>query len=340
VILLAAAAALTPLPSSAVERYYADSFYPALQPRLTSFSNSFDISIFEVIVGIASLQVMLYLLGAIRGMVRQRSLGPVVRNALATAALAAVMFLWFEVAWGLNYAREPLETVLAYDRSRVTAQAVRALAERTVTEVNQSHAGGHATGFAADGVPQALLAGLHDVERRLGKTSPTVVTRPKRPFAAAFFRASGTDGMHAPFVLETLLNPDLTPPERPAVLAHEWAHLAGFAPEDDASFVGLLAALRADAGSRYSAWLALFHDAVAQLPPGQQRELVGRLAPGPQADRRAIAQRLAGRVEAVAEVSWQTYDRYLKAQGVAEGVQSYSRVVNLFIGSGALDWPR
>ena len=49
--------------------------------------------------------------------------------------------------------------------------------------------------------------------------------------------------MHAPFLLETLLNPDLTPPERPAVLAHEWAHLAGYAPEDDASFVGLLAAL-------------------------------------------------------------------------------------------------
>jgi hypothetical protein len=40
----------------------------------------------------------------------------------------------------------------------------------------------------------------------------------------------------------------------------------------------------------------------------------------------------------VQRVSWQTYDRYLKAQGVEEGIQSYSRVVELLIGSGAIDW--
>ena len=94
--------------------------------------------------------------------------------------------------------------------------------------------------------------------------------------------------MHAPFLLETLLNPDLTPPERPAVLAHEWAHLAGYAPEDDASFIGLLAALEADTPSRYSAWLRLFDTVVSQLPRDEQRSFVARLAPGPQADRQAI----------------------------------------------------
>jgi hypothetical protein len=188
-------------------------------------------------------------------------------------------------------------------------------------------------------VPPDLVRALHDVERRLGRPRPTVPGRPKRTLLQFFFRASGVDGMHAPFLLETLVNPYITPPERPAVLAHEWAHMAGYAPEADASFVGLLAALRAGAPSQYSAWLSLFDHAVAQLPRPEQRAFVDRLDPGPQADRRAIFARLAARVEVVAQASWQTYDQYLKAQGVDEGVESYSRVVQLLLASGALDWP-
>jgi hypothetical protein len=145
--------------------------------------------------------------------------------------------------------------------------------------------------------------------------------------------------MMNPFGLETIVSPDLLPFERPFVLAHEWAHLAGYAPEADASFVGLLAALGADAPSEYSAWLALFDHAVGQLPASEQRASVAELGPGPTADRMAIAARLDDRIEIVARASWDTYDQYLKSQGVQEGVASYSRVVELLLASGALDWP-
>jgi hypothetical protein len=187
-------------------------------------------------------------------------------------------------------------------------------------------------------MPPSLVTALHDIEQRLGRARPTTPGRPKRTALGWFFRAAGVDGMHAPFMLETLLNPDLTPPERPAVLAHEWAHLAGFAPEDDASFVGILAAMRADDAAKYSAWLTLMFDATSQLPRDDRRRLYAKLDAGPQRDQQAILERLKSRIEPVQEASWKTYDRYLKSQGVAEGVASYSRVVQLLIGSGALDW--
>jgi len=179
---------------------------------------------------------------------------------------------------------------------------------------------------------------MHDVEARLGRRTVITPSRPKRSLLGPFFRAAGVDGMHAPFLLETLLNPDLTPPERPAVLAHEWAHLAGYAPEDDASFVGLLAALRGDAGAQYSGWLALFHETIVLLPRKEQEQLVARLDAGPRRDRQAIIERQQQRIEVVSRASWETYDRYLKAQGVPEGIESYSRVVQLLLGTGALDW--
>ena len=106
---------------------------------------------------------------------------------------------------------------------------------------------------------------------------------PKRSLFSPFYRASGVSGMLGPFFLETLLNPDLTGPERPAVLAHEWAHLSGYAPESDASFVGLLAALRAGPAAEYSAWLDLVSEAASQLQPVTQRLVLQKLAPGPRA---------------------------------------------------------
>ena len=219
------------------------------------------------------------------------------------------------------------------------ARRVEGIADRATNEANASYAGAHSAGFPAIGeVPPKLVTALHEVERRLGRPRHTTPSRPKKSALALFFRISGVDGMHAPLLLETLLNPDLTPPERPAVLAHEWAHLSGYAPEADASFVGLLSALRADPSSRYSAWLTIFDDAVGQLPVSEQRSFLARLGPGPQADRQAISLRLRSRVDVVARASWETYDRYLKSQGVREGLQSYSRVIQLLLGSGAIDW--
>ena len=64
--------------------------------------------------------------------------------------------------------------------------------------------------------------------------------RLKRTLFGPYFRWTGVDGMVDPFGLEVLVNPDLLPWERPFVAAHEWAHLAGFADEAEASFVGWL----------------------------------------------------------------------------------------------------
>jgi len=338
-ILLAGAGVLATPPPALVERYYSDWFYPALQSRLTSWSNQTGVSLFDFLIGFVLIALALAWMRWLGRALRARTLAPIIRGSGLTLTLVAVLYLWFLLAWGLSYAREPLEDVVGFDRRRVTPDAVVRLAERATREVNQTYSAAHAAGFPGPAeTPPALVTAMHDVERRLGRPAATTPSRPKHTLLRTFFRAAGVDGMHAPFLLETLLNPDLTGPERPAVLAHEWAHLAGYGPEDDASFVGLLAALRADPASRYSAWLTLFDDVIGQLPTSDRQRFIGHLEAGPRADREAIIRRLRLRVEAVQRASWETYDRYLKAQGVTEGIQSYSRVVQLLLGSGALDW--
>jgi Protein of unknown function (DUF3810) len=336
-LVVAAIVAIFPPGMFTVERYYSRWLYPIVQANLTSLSNQTPIALFDVVIVVFILIAIGIWTWSIRLARQKQMVRSLWRGFVATLTLLAIVYLWFLAAWGLNYARPPLESQLSYDASRITPQAVRVLAEYSVARANDTHAAGHAAGFAAiHDSPQILIDALHHVEKALGRPRPTIVAAPKWSIFSPFYRASGVSGQLGPFFLETLLNPDLTGPERPAVLAHEWAHLAGYAPESDASFVGLLAAMRAGPAGEYSAWLDLVAESASQLQPVTQRLVLEKLAQGPRDDQQAIRERLKALVRPVERAAWSTYDQMLKSQGVEEGVQSYSRVIQLLIGTNAL----
>ncbi len=337
--LLAVAALVALLPPGAVtiERWYARWLYPIIQANLTSLSNRSPIALFDVSIVVFILIAITIWIRSIRLARQKQAMRSLWRGFVATLTLLAVVYLWFLASWGLNYARPPLESTMKFDAARVTPEAVRRLAEHAIDRANQTHAPGHAAGFPAiRHAPELLIAALHQVEKEFGRPRPTVMAIPKWSIFSPFYRASGVSGQLGPFFLETLVNPDLTGPERPAVLAHEWAHLSGYAPESDASFIGLLAALRAGPASEYSAWLDLVSESVNQLQPVTQRIVLQDLAQGPRDDQAAIRERLKQLVRPVQEAAWSSYDRMLKSQGVEEGIQSYSRVIQLLIGTNAL----
>ncbi|MEO7135242.1 MAG: DUF3810 family protein [Vicinamibacterales bacterium] len=336
-VLTAITAALAPPGAASVERWYAKWLYPMLQSNLTAVSNRSPIAVFDVAVVSFALMTIGIWIWAIRLARKRQVMRSLARGMAATLTLLAVIYLWFLGSWGLNYARPPLESQVPFEASRITPEAVRVLAEHAVDRANQTYTAAHAAGFPAiTDAPQRLIDALHQVEREFGRPRGTIVAVPKRSLFTPFYRASGVSGQLGPFFLETLINPDLTGPERPAVLAHEWAHLSGYAPESDASFIGLLAALRAGPAAEYSVWLDLVSEATGQLQPVTQRLVLQKLDAGPRADQEAIRQRLKSLVRPVERAAWSTYDQMLKSQGVAEGIQSYSRVIQLLIGTDVL----
>jgi len=140
------------------------------------------------------------------------------------------------------------------------------------------------------------------------------------------------DGMINPFGLEVLQNPDLLPFERPFIAAHEWAHLAGYADESEASFVGWLTAMQADVPSRYSGWLFLYWQISGELDAEARARLARTLGPGPRQDINAVVERLQrGQRPWLRIAGWRVYDQYLKANRVEEGIRSYGAVVTLIL---------
>ncbi|MGE0361956.1 MAG: DUF3810 family protein [Vicinamibacterales bacterium] len=335
VLLLAAlAGTLAALPAAVAERVYARGLYPPLQRAVTGASNLVPIALFDVVlIGLVVVVGLVWRRGLARPVrARDGVWSALAATTLRTLVVAAAGLVWFQIAWGLHYARPAVDVRLSLSSGAPTPVEVAALLTRAVAGANADHAAAHALGFPdAAGVPPALVQALHAVQRDDGQPAPATPGRPKRTLLGWYFRAAGVDGLTAPAFLETLLNPDLTGAERPFVLAHEWAHLAGYAPEADANFVAWRATQRADPPARYSGWLFLLSEASRQVPGETRRAALEALAPGPRDDLAAIARRAAAAVEVVQRVGWRVYDGYLRSQGVAEGVASYSRVVELIV---------
>ncbi|MDO8836828.1 MAG: DUF3810 family protein [Vicinamibacterales bacterium] len=335
----ACALAAWPTDPGVVELSYSTTVYPVVQRLVTLLSNATPFSWLDALVGAASLWVLwrAWRIGrAPRGQ-RWAAVGTLLWHGLVVSAIG---YLLFAGMWGLNYRRLPLERRVAYERDRVTAEAVSAFAGRAVASVNAlstlSRSGDHAA------------AGVAAVAEQLGPAFDAVVrdlrlpaverARPKTPVLSVWFNAMGVSGMTNPFGLETLVASNLLDHERPMVVAHEWAHLAGIGPESEATFVAFVVCLRSGPGARYSAWLDVTLRTLRILPDAERAALAAQLEPAVRADIQAMADRNErDQLRWLSLTAWNVYDRYLKANRVPAGVRSYDEVVALLVGTQFTD---
>lgn len=323
----ALAAAVVPLRADLVEAWYSRSFYLRVQPAITAASSVAPVALLDV----AAVCAALALVTLVARRWRQRGGAAALRALVLTVvAGASIVYLVFLALWGLNYRRVPLERKLAYDPARVTREGIVRLGETAVEQVNLLEPGKVAAG-AADraGLEQAFA----DTQRRMGAARLARPAAPKRSLLSWYLRAAGIDGMMNPLFLEIILNPDVLAVERPFAVAHEWAHLAGYADESEANFLAWLTCVAGDATSQYSGWLEAYRYAAAALPREDRRALQQRLAPGVIADLAAINVRLGRADPAVSGFARNVYDSYLKSQGVEEGIASYGAMLRLMVGT-------
>jgi hypothetical protein len=322
------------VPPQTVERFYSGSFYRALQPRLTALSNLAPFPLFDAAL---VLIIALWMAWAAHDFMRVRpawrASGQIVAR---TATWAAVGYLLFLATWGLNYRRVRLIDALPFDATQVTRDGVVKAATVAVERLNGLYGMGRSGVSTLDlRTPDPALAGsLQRALAEIGSRHRLVAGRPKRTMLDWYFRRAGVDGMTDPYFLETMVASDMLPVERPFVLAHEWAHLAGIADEGEANFVSWLGCLRAPPAAQYSGWLFLYRELAQSLPPQARTSIAGTLAPGPRADLQAISERMRRNIDPrLSAVGWSVYDSYLKANRVEAGAASYGEVVRLVLGS-------
>lgn len=329
---LALVAAVAPLPPELVERIYSQGLYRRLQPVVSSLTGVSPIALLDPA---AALLLTIAIVVCVR---RYRAFGlrgTASRMLMTGLVTAAVIYLWFLLFWGFNYRRLPLEQRLAYDPSRVSRENGLQLGRIAVDRANGLV--GEARAAPLD--REALLGALRQVQTHLRETPLVAAPDPKRSLLALYFRKAAIDGMTDPFFLQIVVNPDLLPSEHPFVLAHEWAHIAGFADESEANFIAWLTCLRASPAAQYSGWLAAYQHIASGLPPPDRRALALAVSPAVRADLDAERERFNRSSPAVRNAARGAYDTYLRANRIEEGIANYNAVVRLMLGTSLdADW--
>jgi Protein of unknown function (DUF3810) len=317
----ALAGAFAPIPAWTVERWYSRGIYPALQRALTPLSNLAPFALFDVLWIAATAASVACGYRCIRAAGWR---GGSLRLAMVAIHAVAIVYVVFLACWGLNYRRVPLIEKLAFDPQKITRVAAARLGDENAAALNALYAGAHA---APESLP-SLETAFQDAVRSLGATAPVVTGRPKPTLLGGYFHEVSVAGMTDPFLLETMVAPDLLDVERPFVIAHEWAHLAGYADESEANFIAWLTCRRGDPGARYSAALSM----IGYARPGKPLKDVLDL--GPRVDLFTIGYRYSRTNRVLRVAAREGYDRYLKANRVERGIESYDAVVQLILGTG------
>jgi hypothetical protein len=324
-----------------VETLYSRRIYPRLAASLALLSAPLPFAAAEPLLPGALLTVAFLSVRRFR-LLRSRSrMAGAAEAAVRVAFLASAGYLVFLVVWGLNYQRLTLATTIGFEIRRSgrleldevgATLAARADALRSGLPEDAHGVSRLATG-SADVFGRTRM-GFAEAQDRFAAIS-VPAAHPKPAFLSPLLSRLAISGIYSPFTAEPLVNAEVPDPDLPFCAAHEMAHAAGFAREDEANYLASLTCrLHPDADFRYSGTLAASTYLLSALAT-IDREAARRLHDGRSAavkrDIEALSVWAARHEGPVAEASRRVNNAYLRSQGTSDGVGSYGRFVDLLL---------
>lgn len=309
-----------------IERAYVNGAYPHWEHVASAITRPFPWSLGDLaaLIGIGAIVWEIVDFARLRRR-RAKDVGILLLNC---AAIAGVYAIWFELSWGWNYARAPIETRTRFDAAQVTPVNAAALRRDAMAQMNALAPLAHARAATPLDLSALHAIWLPAVQRAGNEWTPDPAP-PKPTIADPFMLATGTSGFINPLTLNVSVASDLLWFERPFDIAHEWSHVAAYAREDEANYLAILTCLRSpDPVMRYSGWFELF----LYLP--QKKHYARReFVPFVWQDFADLRKRNARHINAMlAHWSWRTYNVYLKSNRIRSGIANYDEVTRLMLG--------
>jgi len=263
------------------------------------------------------------------------------KGLLLIASWAGTFLFFFYALWGFNYGRVGFEKQLHLEVQPLDLATIKSEIEeavRMLAEARASIPGATKAALGDGALPRTLEDSVRSsLSKVLTDTGFPVTGRPRvrSLWPGGLLMRFSSTGFYFPYCGEGYIADNLTAAEKPFVTAHEMAHAYGITDEGAANVLAFLACASSDDPIiRYSGplsyWNYIFPE-LARLSPGDARTLAARLPEGARADLRAAFEnweRYRGPVRAAARA---VYERYLRSQGVKEGLKSYDRFVLLVV---------
>lgn len=254
----------------------------------------------------------------------------------------ATLILVFLLGWGMNYGRQEVTEVMGFSDYQPTLDELRTRVRAQATELAyfRQQVSADTSALTAADLPVDLEAAVRPllVEALLKHDYPA----PGRPrlrqlVPKGILLRWSTAGVYWPWVGEGNIDAGLHPLQKPAVAAHELAHAYGFGDEGTCTFWAWLAGQEtADPTLQYAFGLAYWRRIAGKLrqlePEAYWKWRAENLDPGIRNDLQAIYDNSELYKDIAPVIRDVTYDTYLKAQGIEEGLLNYGKVVRLVEG--------
>ena len=317
-----------------VERFYSNGFYPILSEVSRRIFGWFSFSVGDLAYFIVGFFLLKWIISIFKKSKKWKA------SALELGIGLSIFYFLFHLLWAFNYYREPL-----FDKMNIEKEYSNADLLRFTKEMIQQT---NAIQIAITNNPNDKVVANLTQEEVFNKSTIGYQNLSKRHAIFTYENPSikkslislplsymGFSGYLNPFTNEAQVNDRVPMINFPFTVCHEMAHQIGYASESEANFVGFLAVTQNEnLHFKYAGYSTALRYCLRNWEvrnPTLGKQLLAEINPG-------VLQNFED-----AQIHWQQYetfvedgfkifyDNFLKANQQKDGLESYSKFLNLLV---------
>lgn len=318
-----------------VESVYSHGLYIYISKAMRYMFGWLPFSVGDILYTLLSIYIIRWLI-----VNRKRVVKDTKHWVLDVLSAISIGYLAFHVLWAFNYYRLPLHVSLKIDNDYTTEELVL-LTEELITKVNTIHLSIVPHDTLKVDIPYTtteLLKMVPDGYDELSKTFPYLAYHPrsiKKSIYSLPLTYMGFSGYLNPFTNEAQIDGLIPSYKYPTTGSHEVAHQLGYAAENEANFIGSMAAMHhTDVYFRYSGHaFALRHclNEMYRRDPKRYDTMAATIHKGVLKNYKEVRDFWDNYQNPTEPLFKSTYNNFLKANNQSAGMESYSYVVALLV---------
>jgi hypothetical protein len=318
----------------AVEKYYASGIYPVISQIQRILFGWLPFSVGDLLYGAVVIWLLYKVYHTTRRIVKRQTTRKYWFNALQqTAFVVLLVYVLFNLLWGLNYNRRGVAYQLGLKVERYSKDDLVQLMQQIVKRLNTLNAQSHADRSMLKR-KKYLFEGAVKAYEQLARNEADFrySFRSVKPSLYSYLgNYLGYTGYYNPFSGEAQVNTTVPLFVQPFTTCHEIGHQLGYAKENEANFAGYLSAKNSqNASFRYSVYFDLYAYSRYYLYAQDSviaRQLDAQLQTGIKDDYRTLRKFVIKYRNPVEVLIDNLYGQYLKANEQPSGKLTYNEVV-------------
>lgn len=318
-----------------VEAYYSKGLYPVISKIFRYTFGWLPFSFGDLLYALAIVMTIRYLIK--NGKQFFSSTRLFLRDVFVVVSL---VYFAFHFLWGMNYYRLPLHKSLNLSNDYTTEELV-SFTELLIVKTNAAHMAITNNDTVAVKIPYKLgevFKMTPDGYKALSATYPQFEYKPKSIKKSMFsypLTYMGFSGYLNPFTHEGHVDYMIPGHKFPTTSCHEEAHQLGYSAENEANFLGYLAAINNDdlyfKYSGYTFGLRHCLNEISRRDTELGDEIIKKINPGIMKNYEEARMFWRNHQNILEPLFKLTFNTYLKANSQSDGIKSYNYVVALLV---------